>query len=275
MGKGIHISYQPGHGKHTLYEKGLTLVHPFYGEAKRFETLYNNHWMQYRSEIKDKLKIVIADDCGTPAIHILMSPSKLKRLDINLSIYRILKDLKYNTPGALNLGIMVADTEHVLIMDSDCTFSDEEMHKIMSFKPERNWVYKFRRNRITNDSKWKMNTRYLPCTMLFHKDMFLHINGFDEDFTGEYSGGYAFFDNHFDFKILKYNYHIGVIHDITATEYMDDLVGNRVFRTLGHENINRQLRYDKQENRKPESTHMLRFSWERTFCNRRSNVTPV
>lgn len=269
MGRGTHIAYQPGHGKHTLYEKGLTLVHPFFGEDKRFDMLYN-HWMQYRPGIKDKLKIVIADDCGTPEIHTLMRPSKLKRCDIDLSIYRILQDLKYNTPGALNLGIMIADTEYILIMDSDCTFLDEEMHKIMSFKPEKNWVYKFRRNRITNDAQWKKNDRYLPCTMLFHKDMFLHINGFDEDFTGAYSGGYAFFDTHFDFKILKYGYHIGVVHDITATEYMDDFIGDRVSRTKHHEFINRQLWYEKQDNRKPESQHMLRFPWTRTFYNRRT-----
>lgn len=248
---------------------GLTLIHPFFGERKRFELLYSN-WMAYSPEIKDKLNIIIADDCGTPAIHDLMTPAYVKHCDFNLDILRITKDLKYNTAGALNLGIMAAHTKFILIMDSDCTFSPEVMHSIMSLKPEPRTMYKFPRNRITKDAHWATNIRYLPCTILFEKDSFLEVNGFDEDFTGTYSGGYAYFDNHFDDKLSNLGYHNRVLLDITATEYMDDFVGERVSRTKNQETINKTLMYNKNSGSVPNSTHMLRFPWKRMFKNRRT-----
>jgi len=259
---------QPMTGKKSLYESGLTLIHPFYGEAKRFKLLYGN-WMEYSVEIKDKLNIVVVDDCGTPAMHDLMTSAYVKHCDFNFDIFRITKNLRYNTPGALNLGILASKTEYILIMDSDCTFNPEEMHKIMEIKPEDDWTYRFPRNRITNNAHWKTNDRYLPCTMLFNKDEYLHINGFDEDFTGEYSKGYAFFDNHFDRKLVDRGLHIGIIPWITATEYMDDFVGERISRTKNEEAVNRKLMYDKVNKTVPESKHVLRFPWERTFHHRR------
>jgi hypothetical protein len=101
--------------------------------------------------------------------------------------------------------------------------------------------------------------------MLMRKEMFLNINGFDEDFTGTYSGGYAFFDNHFDHKAIDAGYHCGQIPWITATEYMDDFVGERVARSKQQEGINRQLMYDKLNGKVPNSKKMLRFSWEKVW----------
>lgn len=253
----------------SLYELGLTVVHPFFGEKKRFEMLFNN-WTMYDPKIKDKLNIIVVDDHGTPPIHELMTPAYKKHCDLNLDIMRINKNLKYNTPGALNLGIISAKTEYILIMDSDCTFSPEEMHNVMELRPDPKWNYKFPRKRVTNDAHWKLNDRYLPCTMLFNKDLFLKVNGFDEDFTGEYSKGYAYFDNHFDRKVTKYGYHFGVVNWISATEYMDDVVGDRVVRTRNDEVINKKLMYDKMNGVVEESKLMLRFPWELMFHNRRA-----
>lgn len=255
-------------GSKSLYETGLTLIHPFYGEKKRFELLYQN-WINYSDAIKDKLNIVIADDCGTPSIASLMTPSYAKRCDFNLDIFRITKDLRYNTPGALNLGVLAAKTEWCLIMDSDCTFDPEAMHQVMSIKPDFNHVYKFSRNRVTENPEWAKNTRYLPCTLLFNKDDFLSVTGYDEDFTGEWSHGYGFFDNHFDDKLSGRGLHFRIITYILATEYMDDVVGARVERNSNHHAINKKLLYEKERN-STNNHHILRFPWERTFHNRRA-----
>lgn len=252
-------------GKADLWDLGLTLIHPFFGEEKRFEIQYDN-WMKLPTEVKDAIKIIVVDDCGKPAMHELMTPSKVKRCDLNLSIFRITDDIRYNTAGALNLGIMMADTAWTLIMDSDCLFEGPEFQKLMTICPDKNWVYKFDRNRITENAHWKKNTRYLPCTMLQHKDIFLDINGFDEDFCYKTRGGYAFFDNHYDYKFQQ-KYKWAIIKDIIATEYMDDYVGERIQRSKAEEQINKKLMYEKIEGRASLSTDMLRFSWERMFHN--------
>ena len=262
---------KPGEeGKSSLCEMGLTLVHPFFGEEERFEKLFNN-WLKYSTLIKDKLKIILVDDYGNPPINSLLTKNKLKYLDFNLSIFRIEENLKYNTPGALNLGVMCADSEWVLIMDSDCTFFPDEMEKIMNFRPNNKFTYKFPRKRITNDSHKATNTRFLPCTILFHKNLFLNINGFDEDFTGEWSNGYGFFDNHFDIKVIANGFGCRLISNIIATEWMPDFVGPHVVRNEEHHNINKRILYDKRNNRMALSNHMLRFPWKLEFHHDRKS----
>lgn len=255
-------------GLRSLYKDKLTLIHPFFGEQKRFDIQFNN-WVNFSKEIKDNLHIMVIDDHGTPDIASLMTYNKMKYCDLNLSIFRIEDDLRYNTPGALNLGLITAQTPWSLIMDSDCLFEPDEMHKIMSLTPQPGWDYKFPRKRITKNKHWALNIRYLPCTILMHKDMFLDVNGFDEDFTGQWSDGYAFFDTHFDHKVKAAGYHCGLVHWVTATEYMDDFVGNRIERSKNHENINRKLMYDKLSGTKSLNNHILRFSWKRVFHAKR------
>ncbi len=258
-----------GQGSMSLYESKLTLVHPFFGESERFKLLIKT-WMGYSKKIKECLDIIIVDDHGSHSVSSMLVPSITKRIDFNLTVYEIEDDLRYNTPGALNLGIITALTPWVLIMDSDCTFLPEDMAKVMGYFPRKDISYRFDRLRVTEDKKLLLNMRFLPCTMLTHKDIFFDVGGFDEDFTGEYSGGYGFFDNHFDHKILhsKITAWRRIPENIVATEWMTDVVGDNVDRTEDEEKINRKLMYGKCDGTIPESHHMLRFSWKKVYGNR-------
>ncbi len=268
-GTPVRIKETDGGGEVLLSEQGLTLIHPFFGEPERFKRLFDN-WRNYPREVLDNLSIILVDDHGTPSAKSLLTPSVIKRCDFDLSVYEIEDDLHHNTPGALNLGMMAASTSWILIMDSDCSFDPKTMQRLMKYKPMNNWVYKFDRNRITNVPKLKKNVRYLPCTMLMRRDVFLSINGFDEDFTGERSGGYAFFDNHFDVKVVAAGWHIGraaTESNLIATEWMEDVVGQKVPRTNKEQTINRSLMYTKIQNPNLENREILRFSWKRVFSN--------
>jgi len=256
-----------GTGSVSLYEQKLTVIHPFFGEEERFKLLFKT-WRGYSRKIKDSLDIIIVDDHGSPSVKSMLTPSVLKRVDFNLTIYEIEDDLKYNTPGALNLGIMTALTPWVLIMDSDCTFSNEYMDKVMAYRPMKDTTYKFNRLRVTEDKHLATNERFLPCTMLMHKSLYFDIGWFDEDFTGARSGGYAYFDNHFDHKVLNSKYPILIVRDVIATEWMEDVVGPKVGRTRDDELINKRLMYGKLNGEIPESHHMLRFSWKKVYENR-------
>lgn len=257
-------------GKLSLWEKRITLIHPFFGEEERFKVQWKN-WLSWDLHDRSRVDIIIVDDCGTPGISDLITEDMKKELDFNLTVYRIIDNLKWSTPCALNLGIMAAQTEWTLVMDSDCLFDPENLKKLLNLKPKEDYHYKFVRNRVTNNEDWAKNTRYLPCTMLQRKDLFLDVGGFDEDFTGSFSGGYGFFDNHFDSKLRAAGYSLKYLSDIVATEYMDDFVGVRVARDKEHEKINKKLMYDKWNENIPDSRKMLRFNWIRTFHNRDSN----
>ena len=255
-----------GEGDSSLYTERLTLIHPFFGEVERFKLLMET-WKSYPREIKDKLDIIIVDDCGTPSVKSLLTPSVTKRINFNLKVYEIEDDLKHNTPGALNLGVMVALTPWVLIMDSDCTFNAAAMQQIMEYKPVEGTIYKFNRLRITDNDHWAKNQRFLPCTMLMHKNIFLDVNGFDEDFTGARSGGYAYFDNYYDWKIRKEGYNILVIREIIATEWMEDVVGPKIYRTDAELMINKKIMYGKQKTEIPNNNNIMQFAWKRVYIS--------
>jgi hypothetical protein len=269
MGTPVRIKQQDGGGSTSVRDLGLTLLHPFFGEPKRFELLVEN-WSNYPQRIKDELQIIMVDDHGAPSLKSLITPEVEKKLEgVHLTVYRIEDDLKHNTPGSLNLGFMLAATPYILTMDSDCTFLPGAMEKVMELKPMKDWMYKFDRLRVTENEDWAKNTRYLPCTMLMHKDMFLDINGFDEDYTGTRSGGYGFFDTHFDYKIEQHpDYHIGRANPgIVVTEWMSDVCGDFVPRTYDEDRVNRKLFYQKRDGDAPLNNEILRFAWKMVFRN--------
>ena len=106
--------------------------------------------------------------------------------------------------------------------------------------------------------------------LVVERSVFESLNGFDEDYTGFRSGGYAFFDNDFDRKILEAGYHCGrVPSEIYATEYMDDYIGPKVQRTRKDEDVNRKLMYEKAKGVVPRNNQMLQFPWRRVYARRR------
>jgi len=265
-----------GGGTKTLRELGLTLMHPFFGEEKRLPKLFEA-WDSWSDDVKDHVQILLIDDHGTPSIEDILPD---RTVDYSLSVYRIQDDLQYNTPGALNLGMMVAATPWILTMDSDCTFEADVMQSLLDFKPEQEKVYSFFRNRITEDGHLASNKRVLPCTILLHKDAFIAVNGFDEDFTGtwskelkEYTGGfegYGMFDNAFHGRLSATGYTLVQQHGYLATEWMEDVVGENVAYTYEDRALNKRVWRAKQRGDIPFSTDMLRFKWTRVRHNRRS-----
>jgi len=252
----------------TLYNFGLSLVHPFYNEPKRFEVQFEN-WKNWSDEAKSVVQIIVVDDCSNPPVSSYLRPSQQKRIDFNLKCYRVKQDLKYNTPGALNLGIHCSTTNWILIMDSDCLFESSMIDKVLSLEVDPTCVYFFPRKRVTTDENQKKNTRFLPCTLLFHKNVYDIIGGFDEDFTGERSGGYGFFDNDFTNRIPEFGFQRKILEDIIVTEYMESIVGPNIQQKTGVKGkilaLNRILWYKKLRGEFPRNRDHLRFEWEESF----------
>lgn len=263
-------------GPIKLEDVKLSLVHPFYNEKTRF-CKQIEIWKGWPDYIRDKVNIIIIDDGSPNPIHNYITPKIEDVLSkFNFSIYRIQQNLKWNTPGALNLGLTVAPSDWVLIMDSDCAFDAKNIEILLKADPEVNSVYHFPRQRIGKEGDDLENRRYLPCTKLFHRSIFMDkLGGFDEDFTGEYSKGWAFFDSDFDSRIFKGKIPFYIWNNVKAFEWMPSIINNEILRrTKKEENINRKLFYQKQAEREvtkniKNSTPILRFDWKLVYSRKR------
>jgi len=257
---GIFPVVLPNSNGPILRDLGLTIVHPFYNEKDRFDRQFKI-WKEYSDEIKRAVTFSIVDDFSMPPVHDWLPPSIKKRLDINLVVHRVMDDLKWNTPGALNLGVHTAPTDWVLIMDSDCIMHEEMLRKLLfELSPNEENAYYFMRKRITDDPIKAAVIRPLSCAILINKSLFESVGGFDEDFTGSRSGGYGAFDWDFGNRVFA---HRRCVVDIIITEYLGEGVQDRDGINYDLIKINKQLLRAKQRGTKPRNTNRLNFNWEK------------
>ena len=255
----------------------VSLIHPYYNDAKRL-ALQLKIWQDWSDTVCQNVDITLVDD-GSPE-PLNLSDADIKMFSdkgIKVSVYRILENLKWNTPGALNLGVAMAPQPWVLFQDSDCFFESAAWEKILILNHPSNRVGKFARKRYGNPKTEDLkNDRYLNCTMLMHKTLFFSLGGFDEDFTGQNSGGYGFFDTDFDWRaqaagVWSERWSNGrhyVYKDIIAGEWMPSICDEPVQRDPGvHHRINKTLLYAKKNKEKAQNRQILRFPWKQVFSN--------
>jgi len=247
----------------TLRETGLSIIHPFYNDFRRLPFHVKN-WGSYNPESRSKLHFVLVDDYSIRPLIGVIDVSVVE----NLYVYRVMEDLRWNTPGALNLGVMQAPTEWVCIMDSDCMFFPENLEKLLDFEPEPDKFYYFKRQRISDTMPEKLLLdRYLPCAILMTKTAFLNIGGFDEDFSGAHSGGYGFFDTDLENRIKVAGLRRQV-DGVFIHEYMEDIMGPNVHtreRVRNKGLINKKLYYQKIAGEVPRGGKLCRFRWQREW----------
>lgn len=269
-----------------LKESRLSLIHPFYNEPIRLNTHIEN-WKTYSPEMLDAVTFVLVDDGSSPELLLWVDFYKIKVP--HLVVYRIMEDLKWNTPGALNLGVIQAPTDWVLFMDSDCMMDPEDVDKLLDFEPDPAIAYYFPRNRVSDSEHYRTAKadRFLPCAILLHKKLFSLVGGFDEDLTGARSGGYGHFDTDFSTRICEQanrrildgtagnNGRYREVDDpiilprIIIQEYMEDKVGPNIQTKTGVTkdliDVNKRLWYYKIGGEIPRNTTHLNFKWVRRF----------
>lgn len=250
-----------GVGDKTLRELGLTLMYPCFGQEKRISRLAAG-WDSWSDDLKQHVSIILIDDHGTPPIEDMLMG---KVTDINLSVYRIQDDVKYNMAGAMNLGMMIASTPWILSMDTDYNFPPQDMQDLLDFRPIKDETYAFYLDRVTDGVHVARDTKVHTNTFLIHKDMFTDLNGFDEDFSG--GPGYGYHDCAFRLKLKEAGYVVVYQRGYTATEWVDDTKVGYTVEDQGHNAI---IWRDKREGKVPNSTDMLRFKWKRVLHNRRA-----
>jgi hypothetical protein len=264
----------PHKGKLPLSELGLTLITAFCNDLHRFDHQFDI-WRSYSDHIKNNLYILIVDDCSGHPVHHLVD-ERAAQIDFNLGVYRITDDLKWNIPGSWNLGFTQAVTNWAVNLPSDMAFLPEDMERLMTLRPMEGHLYKFLRERVTGEDWIKRDwnkTNPQSEVFLMEKEVHRELGGYDEDFTGEYSGGYAAFDYHFVSKVARRCYPFGAVKEVITTEFMEDVFGSEEkTRSWRHDEdikINRRLMRAKEAGEVSEEVPMLRFKWEKMLEFRR------
>lgn len=197
----------------------MTVLYTYFGQKERIPQI-----------VEQGINTMIVDDC---------SKEPLGPIE-GIQVLRITDDIKWNQPGARNLGFQELNG-WVVCLDIDHLLTKDIYDKLISLQKEVGTVYYLGRE----DIKKSYNV------YLMHKNDFEKIGGYDEDFCGNY--GYD--DIHFYQKCVRF-LNVVVINDLKVKVYAKESSSD----LERDSNINSKL-YSKKENL--EETKRIRFKWVR------------
>jgi hypothetical protein len=226
----------------------LTLAIPYYN-ASNLIPIQLECWNSYSVEVKQKLKIVLVDDCSNNE-HKLVNVFP-KETDLNIEIYEVMDDLPWNDGGASNLSVFVAQTEWVIRTDMDYIVPNSTMEYILNNTFDSKMYY-------TMEAKYYHNKQSIeihPSTLLITKKLFFDAGAYDEDFTGNHGWTDVNFRDRLD-RISKYQH-------ITNIWIEGVLGGSNHALPRNADGINHKILLKKKKEGLPIPTSHLRFKWKK------------
>jgi len=157
-------------------------------------------------ELKQSIELVVCDD-GSPRW-----PARLTPKALNLQIYRISVDVRWNQDAARNLCARHARADWFLLTDIDHFIPRSTLEAVLDTIPfiRHSDVYRFERMSATTAHDLEANaTPYKPHpnSWLMHRSMFLdRIGGYDERLAGYYGTDADFRDS-----VKRYARNVGFI----------------------------------------------------------------
>ena len=154
----------------------ITLIMPYYENPRMLEKHYE-HLRQLPDEIKERLHLIIIDDCSPVA------PALWSGIDIaSYQMFRVDVDINWNQDACRNIGVKHAPTEWVLLTDIDHMIPVETLQALQTKKWQSHLVYSFRRVSAPEMTPFKWH----PNTWFMTRSMYEKIGGYDERFAGNY-----------------------------------------------------------------------------------------
>ena len=209
-------------------------------------------WKSWKKEIRDQFSFCIIDDCSKLKATEVLSDVDLS--DIDLSIYRVKEDLKWNIAGVRNLSGQECKTEWMVILDMDCFVPEETAIGMLALSEKGgNNAYKFTRRVVENTSHPKHGDPH-PAICLLRKEDYWNIGGCEEDLVGRH----GFTDPSFWYRSQgKINVHITNL----PLDYRDEA---EVFDANKFNYPNRGL-FEEKKRTGNWSTDFVRFDWEKIY----------
>lgn len=157
----------------------LTFIYSYFDNPGMLE-LHLETWKKYEDSVKEKLSIIIVDDCSQkyPAFPILNS----KVTGIFTRLYRVKVNIPWNLDGARNLAMKETATDWNLMTDMDRLVPEDSAIAALTmvtvqgnyYRPNQVWM---------NGPSLK---RPHPNSFIIHRSDFWACGGYDEDFAGSY-----------------------------------------------------------------------------------------
>jgi hypothetical protein len=194
----------------------ITVLYTYFGQRERIPGI-----------LEQGLKTVIVDDC---------SKEPLGPLE-GIKVVRVTDDIKWNQPGARNLGFHISDG-WILCADIDHLVTKENMEQLENTNLKRGCIYYLGREDTNSVNIY-----------VIHKDDFEKIGGYDEDFCGNY--GYD--DIHFYNKCTR-------LLDVYELRHIKAKVYAKESSSEGVRDSTHNLEVIKRKG--VERTPTLRFNWE-------------
>lgn len=154
------------------YEEKITLIYPVYYEHNDHKFFINRlkEYESFSEDIKRRLKIIIVDDCSK-------YPISLPDVNLNITLLRVDKNIKWNNPGARNLGACFADTEKIILADIDWLIPQATLQICLEKEIPNNSFIVFE-----NPARGSV----LPNIYCTKKQTFLRYGGYNESYRGFY-----------------------------------------------------------------------------------------
>lgn len=231
----------------------ITFVFPYYNSSNLIPQQIEM-WDSYSDEIKKNLTIIIIDDCSTDKIINHINENEIKDKKLDLRIYEILEKKGWNSYGANNLGMCMADTQWVLRSDFDWMIPNSVigylMNKELADLSSRIY-YTFKSKVLQTDEEIQCG----PNIFFMPKSLFWMAGGYDEDFSGEY--GWADI-------LLLYRLEIFTKAKVEKLEdqYLLAVKDGSSHGLVRDGTINKTIYLDKRLEKRPFSEDFLRFKWK-------------
>jgi glycosyltransferase involved in cell wall biosynthesis len=160
----------------------FTIIHTYYNDRPLLETQIER-WKVYSTPIK----IILIDDGSqeVPAEDVLRGVSFPDNID--LSLYRVTRDIGFNSHGCRNLGAMLAETDWLLFLDIDYTIQPRDLQRLQREELDPNTWYEINaRFNGAGDPYLALNQFAIP------KNLYVESEGYDESFVPFHYGDREF-----------------------------------------------------------------------------------
>jgi hypothetical protein len=151
-----------------------------YYDNPRMLAMQMDCWGTYRGVLAQPPRILVIDDGSPKTSAADIIRKKARKLPIQ--VYRIQEDIPWNFAGARNLGchiaagwIYMSDIDTLLpAEDAKMLFESQPLDPQCFYMPKRVWL------------PTGAVAEHANVNLLFHKDKYLAIGGYDEDYAGNY-----------------------------------------------------------------------------------------
>jgi hypothetical protein len=163
----------------------ITIYFPYYNQPTVLEFVLKNY-LKFSKEIREKINILIVDDGSEifPAIDVINKFTNLQS-ELNITLYRITIDIKWNQPEANNLAISKIETEYFVRLDIDHFFDETNIKNLLKLNPQKNEFYSFNRISVSTNNEIEVKRPH-PNSYLMSKKNYDIIGGYNEYFCGNY-----------------------------------------------------------------------------------------